>query len=108
MYYILEIASSIFNIFTNKHGAIVQLYKLNSNNVQCELKEFDYGYVNGTYYVKNNKIFYTTSINSILVTNEYTDLPYELLLRTSKSDKNINIKEVTKEENKQNSTKKNR
>jgi hypothetical protein len=107
MYYILEIASSIFNIFTNKYGAIVQLYKLNSNNVQCELKEFNSGYVNGTYYVKNNKIFYTTSINNILVTNEYTDLPYELLLRTDKNCKKDG-KEDYKEEKKKDKLRKNK
>ncbi len=92
MYYILELNNSIFNIFSDQQSGIVQLYKLSNLSSNLFLKIFNEGCVIGYYSVINNKIFYTTSDNNIIVTNEITDLPFEVLLMNQKKNSKIEPK----------------
>ena len=43
MFYILEVNNSIFNIYNNLDGALVQLFKLSLLTNIVELKEFNDG-----------------------------------------------------------------
>jgi len=89
MYYILEINKSIFDIYENKDGAIVRLFKLSNLN-NCCLKEFKNGYVNGIYKIKNNKVIYISSNNTGIQKTEITDLPFEIQYNSSNTTENIN------------------
>jgi hypothetical protein len=94
MYYILEINKSIFDIYENKDGAIVRLFKL-SNLSNCCLKEFKNGYVNGIYKIKNNKVIYISSNNTGIQKTEITDLPFEIQYNSSNTTEIINKNDAT-------------
>jgi len=82
MYYILEINKSIFDIYTNKNGAIVHLFKINKLNTNCCIKEFNDGYINGIYKIKNDKILYTSLSKGDILTNEIDEIPFELVFNS--------------------------
>ena len=86
MYYILEINKSIFDIYTNKNGAIVHLFKINRLNTNCCLKEFNDGYINGIYKIKNDKILYTSLNKGDIITNEIDEIPFELAFNSESSN----------------------
>jgi hypothetical protein len=81
MFYILEVNNSIFNIYNNLDGALVQLFKLSLLTSIVELKEFNDGCINGIYSMKNNKILYTSVHNKNIITIEYENIPFELLYK---------------------------
>jgi hypothetical protein len=82
MYYILEINKSIFDIYTNKNGAIVHLFKINKLNSNCCIKEFNHGCITGNYKIKNNKILYTSLNKGDIITNEIDEIPFELVFNS--------------------------
>ena len=85
MYYILEVANIVFNIYNNKNGALVHLYKLSKYNDKCQLKEFNNGCIEGIFNVKKGKIIYThlNSKNDI-IEEAYSDIPFELKFLNNK------------------------
>jgi hypothetical protein len=85
MYYILEVANIVFNIYDNKNGALVHLYKLSKYNDKCQLKEFNDGCIEGIFNVKKSKIIYThlNSKNDI-IEEAYSDIPFELKFLNNK------------------------
>ena len=90
MYYILEINKKIFDIYQNKEGAIVHLFKLNKLNKNCCLKEFNNGFINGLYKISDsNNILYSSSNKGTIITNEIEEVPFELIYD---SEKNISEK----------------
>ena len=95
MYYILEINKSIFDIYTNKNGAIVHLFKINKLNTNCCIKEFNDGYITGNYKIKNNKILYTSLNKGDIITNEIDEIPFELAFN-SESSSDISLTQVNK------------
>jgi len=79
MYYILEIANIVFNIYDNKNGALVHLYKLSKYNNKCQLKEFNSGCIEGIFNVKKGKIMYThLNLKNDIIVESYSDIPFEL------------------------------
>jgi hypothetical protein len=86
MYYILEIANIVFNIYDNKNGALVHLYKLSKYNNNCQLKEFNSGCIEGIFNVKKGKIIYThLNLKNDIIEEAYTDIPFELKLLNNKT-----------------------
>jgi hypothetical protein len=79
MYYILELANIVFNIYNNKNSALVHLHKLSKYNDKCQLKEFNNGCIEGIFNIKKGKIIYThlNSKNDI-IEEAYSDIPFEL------------------------------
>ena len=43
MYYILEVNEKLFNIYNNLNSALVHLFKLVNNKLNCSVKEFNDG-----------------------------------------------------------------
>jgi len=86
MYYILEIANIVFNIYNNKNGALVHLYKLSKYNNDCQLKEFNSGCIEGIFIVKKGRIMYThLNQKNDIIEEVYSDIPFELKFLNNKT-----------------------
>jgi len=88
MYYILEINQKLFNIYNNLDSALVHLFKLSNNNLNCSVKEFNNGSITSIYNINNQKIIYTRSENNTIISSEYTNLPFELTYKSNEVQTN--------------------
>jgi hypothetical protein len=88
MYYILEINQKLFNIYNNLNSALVHLFKLSNNNLNCSVKEFNDGTITSIYNMNNQKIFFTRLENNNIISSEYSNLPFELIYKSNEVQTN--------------------
>ena len=88
MYYILEINQKLFNIYNNLNSALVHLFKLSNNSLNCSVKEFNDGTITSIYNMNNQKIFFTRLENNNIISSEYSNLPFELIYKSNELQTN--------------------